>query len=156
MKMSIVDARRIALVVGIASLIACAIGWAIDRREFFVSYLFAFLFWLGIALGCSGFLMIHHLTAGRWGYPIRRFLEAAISTLPFLAGLFVPILFGLAQLYPWATLAHVSADKVLQHKHVYENTPLFVINFPSRERTSSTRYRFPLRAKPSFASTNSE
>ena len=108
MKMSIVDARRIALVVGIASLIACAIGWAIDRREFFVSYLFAFLFWLGIALGCSGFLMIHHLTAGRWGYPIRRFLEAAISTLPFLAGLFVPILFGLAQLYPWATLAHVS------------------------------------------------
>jgi len=127
MKMSIVDARRIALVVGIASLIACAIGWAIDRREFFVSYLFAFLFWLGIALGCSGFLMIHHLTAGRWGYPIRRFLEAAISTLPFLAGLFVPILFGLAQLYPWATLAHVSADKVLQHKHVYENTPLFVI-----------------------------
>src|SRR5207253_369317 len=31
------------------------------------------------------------------------------------------------------------------------NRPLFVINFPSREKTSSTRYRLPLRAKPSFA-----
>ena len=127
MKSSILDARRIAFVVGIAGLVACVAGWAIDRREFFISYLFAFLFWLGIALGCSGFLMIHHLTAGRWGYPIRRFLEAAISTLPLLAVLFVPILFGLAQLYPWATPADVATDKILQHKHVYENAPLFVL-----------------------------
>src|SRR5436190_15588240 len=127
MKSSILDARRIAFVVGIAGLVACVAGWAIDRREFFISYLFAFLFWLGVALGCSGFLMIHHLTAGRWGYPIRRFLEAAIGTLPLLAVLFVPILFGLAQLYPWAAPAHLTTDKVLQHKHVYENAPLFVL-----------------------------
>ena len=127
MKSSILDARRIAFVVGIAGLVACVAGWAIDRREFFISYLFAFLFWLGIALGCSGFLMIHHLTAGRWGYPIRRFFEAAISTLPLLAVLFVPILFGLTQLYPWATPAHLATDKVLQHEHVYENAPLFVL-----------------------------
>jgi len=127
MKSSILDARRIAFLVGIAGLIACVVGWAIDRREFFISYLFAFLFWLGVALGCSGFLMIHHLTAGRWGYPIRRFLEAAIGTLPLLAVLFVPIVFGLAQLYPWATPAHLASDKVLQHKHVYENAPLFVL-----------------------------
>ena len=127
MKSSILDARRIAFVVGIAGLVACVAGWAIDRREFFISYLFAFLFWLGIALGCSGFLMIHHLTAGRWGYPIRRFLEAAIGTLPLLAVLFVPILFGLTQLYPWAAPAHLETDKVLQHKHVYENAPLFVL-----------------------------
>jgi hypothetical protein len=127
MKLSIPDARKICLAIGIAALIACLFGWAIDRREFFVSYLFGFLFWFGIALGCSGFLMIHHLTAGRWGYPIRRFLEAGISTLPFLAVLFVPIFFGLAQLYPWDTPALVSADKVLKQKHVYENPLLFVI-----------------------------
>src|SRR5204862_1348105 len=124
MKSSILDARRIAFVVGIAGLVACVAGWAIDRREFFVSYLFAFLFWLGVALGCSGFLMIHHLTAGRWGYPIRRFLEAAIGTLPLLAVLFVPLLFGLAQLYPWVPPADVATDQVLQHTPGYETDPL--------------------------------
>lgn len=127
MKMSISDARRISLGVGIAGLIGCAVAPMVDRREFFVSYLFGFLFWLGIALGCSGFLMIHHLTAGRWGFPIRRFFEAALSTLPFLAVLFIPILLELAQLYPWAMPANVSIDKVLQHKHVYMNPALFVL-----------------------------
>jgi hypothetical protein len=112
---------------GVVGLLGCALGSTIDRREVFLSYLFAFLFWLGIALGCSGFLMIHHLTGGRWGYPVRRFFEAAISTLPLLAALFVPILFGLAELYPWANEANVSINKVLQHKHGYMNAPAFII-----------------------------
>jgi len=71
--------------------------------------------------------MVHHLTGGRWGYPIRRFFEGAISTLPFLAALFVPLFFGLPQLYPWATAANIAADKVLQHKHAYMNAPLFIV-----------------------------
>ena len=127
MNLSILRARRISFAIGLAALVACALGSTIDRREFFLSYLFGFLFWLGIALGCSGFLMVHHLTGGRWGYPIRRFFEGAISTLPFLAALFVPIFFGLPQLYPWATAANIAADKVLQHKHAYMNAPLFIV-----------------------------
>ena len=127
MNLSILRARRISFAIGLAALVACALGSTIDRREFFLSYLFGFLFWLGIALGCSGFLMVHHLTGGRWGYPIRRFFEGAISTLPFLAALFVPLFFGLPQLYPWATAANIAADKVLQHKHAYMNAPLFVV-----------------------------
>jgi hypothetical protein len=71
--------------------------------------------------------MIHHLTAGKWGYPVRRFFEAAVSTLPLLTVFFVPILFGLAQLYPWADQATLSVNKVLQHKHGYMNAPAFVI-----------------------------
>ena len=127
MNLSILRARRISFAIGLAALVACALGSTIDRREFFLSYLFGFLFWLGIALGCSGFLMVHHLTGGRWGYPIRRFFEGAISTLPFLAALFVPLFFGLPQLYPWATAANIAADKVLQHKHAYMNAPLFIV-----------------------------
>ena len=127
MNLSILRARRISFAIGLAALVACALGSTIDHREFFLSYLFGFLFWLGIALGCSGFLMVHHLTGGRWGYPIRRFFEGAISTLPFLAALFVPLLFGLPQLYPWATAANIAADKVLQHKHAYMNAPLFIV-----------------------------
>ena len=127
MNTSILRARRISFAIGLPALVACALGSTIDHREFFLSYLFGFLFWLGIALGCSGFLMVHHLTGGRWGYPIRRFFEGAISTLPFLAALFVPLFFGLPQLYPWATAANIAADKVLQHKHAYMNAPLFIV-----------------------------
>jgi len=127
MTLSISDARRISFAIGIAGLLACALGWAIDRREFFICYLFGILVWLGIALGCSGFLMIHHLTGGRWGYPIRRFFEAAIKTLSILGVLFVPVFFGLRELYPWANPASVSLDKVLQHKHSYMNAPAFVV-----------------------------
>ena len=118
---------RWSFAIGIAGLIACAAGWVIEPRDFFLSYLFGVLFWLGIALVCSGFLMIHHLTGGKWGYPIRRFFEAAIGTLPILALLFAPILLGLSQLYPWTNGASISADKVLQHKHAYINEPAFVI-----------------------------
>jgi len=127
MKLPLYPLSRSSLAIGIAGLIACAAGWAIEPREFFLSYLFGVLFWLGIALGCCGFLMIHHLTGGKWGYPIRRFFEAALGTLPILALLFVPILLGLPHLYPWTNEASISADKVLQHKHAYINEPAFVI-----------------------------
>ncbi len=122
--MSIHLARRISVCAGIVSLVACAIGAITNPREFFVCYLFGFLFWLGIALGCSGFLMIHHLTAGKWGYPVRRLFEAAVATLPAVAILFVPVFFGLAQLYPWAIEANIS--KVSQSKLAYMNAPAFV------------------------------
>jgi len=124
---SINHARKLSLVAGIVGLIACAIGFTIDRRASFVSYLFGFLVWLGISLGCSGFLMIHHLTGGNWGYPVRRFFEAAIKTMPILATLFVPILFGLRQLYPWANPADISVDRILQHKQAYMNPPGFLM-----------------------------
>ncbi len=123
---SVNRARQFSLVIGIVGLIACAIGFTIDRRASSVSYLFGFLVWLGISLGCSGFLMIHHLTGGNWGYPVRRFFEAAIKTMAILAALFVPILFGLRQLYPWANEADLSMDRILQHKQAYMNAPGFI------------------------------
>ena len=47
-----VAARRgTALVAGIAGLVLCAIGFAIDRDHFFRAYLIGYLFWLGVALG---------------------------------------------------------------------------------------------------------
>ncbi|HEX4652610.1 MAG TPA: hypothetical protein VH227_00010 [Candidatus Udaeobacter sp.] len=120
-------ARYLAMVIGVISIIVCAVGFIFDRRAAFVSYLFGFLVWLGVALGSSGFLMIHHLTGGNWGYPVRRFFEAAIRTMPVLAALFVPILFGLPQLYPWANEANLSVDKILQHRQAYMNAPGFII-----------------------------
>ncbi len=90
------------LAVGVVALGASAIGAFSNPKQFFFSYLFAVLFWLGLSLGCFVVTMIHQLAGGRWGYPTRRFLEAAFMVLPLMAVLFIPIFFGLHHLYPWA------------------------------------------------------
>ncbi|MDE3178967.1 MAG: hypothetical protein KGM47_04830, partial [Acidobacteriota bacterium] len=64
--------QKKALVVGVVCLAICLIELVINPTQFFRSYLFAEMFWLGIALSCMGILMLHHLVSGRWGFVIRR------------------------------------------------------------------------------------
>jgi hypothetical protein len=116
-----------ALIAGGIGLGFCVFGAFSNSKQFFVSYLFSYVFWLGVALGCLGFLMVHHLTGGRWGFAVRRFYEAAIMTLPLMALLFIPICFGLRDLYPWTDPQAIDADPVLQHRSGYMNAPGFII-----------------------------
>jgi hypothetical protein len=116
-----------ALLLGVVCLLLCFAGWFISPRQFFVSYLFAELVWVGVSLGCMAFLMIHYLTGGKWGWPIRRMFEAAAGSLPVLGLFFVPIFFGLSQLYPWARPAEVATNHVLQHRHPYLGAPSYVV-----------------------------
>src|SRR5713101_8207405 len=87
----------VGLLFGVASLIAAILQPT--RDQFFHSYLLGFMLWLGITLGSMAFLMIQHLTGGKWGMVIRRQLEAAMKTLPLMAVLFMPIIFGMRHLY---------------------------------------------------------
>lgn len=118
--------KMISLGVGFAGLAACVVGWIVGPKQFFVAYLFAMVFFIGLSLGALGLLMIHHLTAGFWGYGARRFLEAAMANLPLLALMFIPIFFGLHYLYDWTNPAAVAASEVLQKKIGYLNTPGFI------------------------------
>ena len=61
-----------------------------------------YVFWVGIALGCLGLTMLHHLVGGSWGLLVRRPMESAGMTLLPLAILFLPIALGLPRLYHWA------------------------------------------------------
>src|SRR3954470_5587671 len=114
---------RLWWIVGVG-LIALFIGWKTNRKQFFVSYLYAYFFWFGLAVGCGLITMIHHLTGGSWGHPIRRFAETASATVPVLGLLFVPILFGLSDLYPWA---RKSVDGEALKNIGYLNSLFFVI-----------------------------
>jgi hypothetical protein len=87
------------------------------------SYLFAWLFWLGIALGSFAWLAIHGLTGGKWGEAIRAPLLAAVGTIPFLALLFLPLLVGVKLLFPWAG----SLAAAVQTKASYLNVPFFAV-----------------------------
>lgn len=121
----LVRARLPALAAGVLGLAACAAGALLDPAGTWPSYLFALMFWLGIALGSLAILMLHHLVGGGWGFGVRRLLEAAAMTLPLLLGLFAPLLLGLGYLYAWARPAEVAADAVLQHKRAYLNPAFF-------------------------------
>jgi hypothetical protein len=118
--------RLPAFFVGAAALGVCAIGGFFAPAQFFHSYLFAFLFWTGVALGCLAVAMLHHVTGGAWGLPIRRPLESGSRTLPLLAVLFLPIAVGARKLYEWADPAAVARDPILQHKSAYLNVPFFL------------------------------
>ncbi len=101
-------------------------GVLFDPQRAMPSYLIGYLFWLGISLGSYSLLMLHHLTGGKWGVGVRRFLEATIEPVPWFAVLFVPIILRAHVLFPWAYLAP-TADSVVQHRAIYSNAPFFLV-----------------------------
>jgi hypothetical protein len=113
------------LAVGGLFLVALAAGFALDRDQFFRSYLLAWLFWVGMGVGCLGLAMLNHLTGGLWGVVPRRLHEAAARTLPLMGILFVPVLLGATSLYAWAR-PEGAADEALRAKAAYLNVPFFV------------------------------
>jgi len=117
---------RAALIVGALALAACVLGGISRPDHFFRSYLLAFVFWNGLAVGAMSVLMLQYLTGGAWGIAIRRELEAATRTLPLTAIAFLPLLFGLRRLYEWTRADAVAADEILHRKAAYLNAPFFV------------------------------
>lgn len=115
-----------ALIVGIVALVLTAVGVWLNPTQFFRSHLVAFIFWSGIPLGSMAILMLQYITGGTWGAAIRRLLESATRTLPLIALFFVPLLFGLHDLYEWTHADMVAHDHLLQHKSPYLNVPFFI------------------------------
>lgn len=117
--------QRLGFGVGLAGLVLCGCGAAFATRQFFISYLMGCLFWMGLSSGCLGVAMIHHLTGGQWGFVTRRFLEAGFMVLPVMALLFLPVLLGLSELYPWARPETVADIETLQKRQSIMNVPWF-------------------------------
>jgi hypothetical protein len=120
-------AQWLCLIIGVIGLGLTGLGVFSSRTQFFFSYLFGYLFWLGLSLGCFLVTMMHQLAGGRWGYPTRRFLEAGFLVLPLMLLLLIPIFFGLSALYPWARPVEVAAEKVLRQRHAYQNGWAFIL-----------------------------
>jgi hypothetical protein len=115
--------ERRALPVAGLGLLVCAVGLLTNPDQFYRSWLFAFLFWMGMSVGCLSILAISHLTGGMWGLLIRRYLEAGSRLFPLLALLFLPVAAGLGRLYPWT---NPGQDPLLLKKQLYLNVPFFL------------------------------
>lgn len=115
------------LIIGVLALAACGAGFFLDKEQFFRSYLVAFVFWMGIALGSLGLMMVQYLSGGSWGLVVRRVFEAASRTIfPLGLILFVPVILGIHSLYHWSHSEVVALDPVLKQKEPYLNVPFFV------------------------------
>ncbi len=119
--------QKVGLGLGLVGLIGMAVGFASDHAQFYKSYLLGYVFVLGIPIGSLALLMIHHLSGGRWSLALRRTFEASSRTLPLMAVLFLPIIFGIHDLYHWSHADVVANDAILRHKAPYLNQSGFII-----------------------------
>jgi hypothetical protein len=119
--------QRRLLIAGAVGAAVSLVGALLNARQFFQSYLMAYMLCLGVTLGCLALGMVHQLSGGAWGVLIRRPIGAATRVLPIMTVLFLPVLAGMRALYPWTDATRVAADEVLQHKHLYLNVPFFLV-----------------------------
>src|SRR2546427_434112 len=120
--------RTRAAAVGGVGVFLMAIGFFVSPFQFYCSYLWAYILVVALAVGPLSWLMLQYVTGGAWGIVIRRPCEAAARTIPLVALMFLPILIGIPNLYPWSHASVVSADELLRrHKQPYLNTPFFLI-----------------------------
>ncbi|MBC8066294.1 MAG: hypothetical protein H7Y17_15800 [Chlorobia bacterium] len=106
-------------IVGVAVMLA---GLFSGQQQAWQAYLFGWVVWVSLSVGCLGLILLKHCVNGRWGLPVLRLLEAGASFTNFLILLilFLPILYtvfeGKGVLYPWANPEKIASDHVLHAK----------------------------------------
>jgi hypothetical protein len=134
--------RRVALlsaVVGLGAWFALGlVNLAHDNgRDFFLSYLVGWVFWLSLPIGSFALLSLGYTTSASWALVVRRIFQASTRTLPLMALLSIPIIVGmfLGELSPYwwtrdvhelTTVPEAIAEQ--EHRqHLYLNVPRFLI-----------------------------
>lgn len=118
---------RVALIIGVLGLILSVVGYFGDSKQFYFSYLTSFAFWISLGLGGLFFTMLHHISGARWSTVLLRISQAAMSVLPLMIIFFIPVFFGIKELYDWSNPKIVAESTVLQGKSGFLNISFFTI-----------------------------
>lgn len=94
--------RNVLLFAALICIVGCVVGYVQDPARFFRSYLIAFTYTTAVGLGAFFFVMVQFLSGSAWSVTVRRIMENIMITLPFGALLFIPVAFGLKDIYSWA------------------------------------------------------
>ena len=113
--------------VAVVGAAGCALLGVSNPKQFFFSWLVAFVFFLSLALGALFFVLIQYAAQGAWGIVLRRAGETIFALIPLMAVLFVPLVFGIHDLYEWSHHEAVAQDALLQWKAPFLNVPFFLI-----------------------------
>ena len=119
--------QKSALFVGIIFLAASVAGLFVNAAHFWQSYLFAFIFWSGLTLGCLGIFFLHNVVGGNWGVAIRRLVEAGMKNLWLMAAFAIPLFFALGSVYIWTDANYRAEHFAVGHKAAYLNKTWFII-----------------------------
>ncbi len=120
--------QRLGMGAGLVGVVLTIVGFMLaGQARFFQAYLVAYTFWMGLVLGSMALLMVQHLSGGAWGVVIRRPLEAVVRTLPIMAILYVPIVFGMHDLYHWTHADVAANDAIVREKAAYLNRDFFLV-----------------------------
>jgi len=122
--------ERAALLATAAGAALFVLGLLVDPRRALHGYLAAHAFVLSLALGALAFLMTVHAMDATWPVAVRRLVEAAVATLPLLALLFLPVVAGLGELYPWTRPAaelDAALGDAARHRRPWLNVPFFLV-----------------------------
>ncbi|HET8888915.1 MAG TPA: hypothetical protein VFQ41_08425 [Candidatus Angelobacter sp.] len=129
--------RSRSLVIGVVfSVLALGVTLGKGQWDLFLrSWLFSFMFWLGLTTGSLALLMLQYTSGGNWGRLGRRIWEAAAGNWWLMFLFWLPIAIGMKRLFVWTHvppegsaelakfMAHYGADKI----HYYLNTPFFLV-----------------------------
>lgn len=77
-------------------------GWWVSPRLFWASWLCAWWFCVGVAMGGLVNVAMHALTGGRWGEAVGLGTAPLARRLPWLLLLFLPMAAGWRHVFPWA------------------------------------------------------
>jgi len=80
-----------------------ATGMSAGMENMLRSYIYGYMFWCGLTIGCFGLQLLHHTIRARWSRPVLRIWESACS--PLMLGIqavaFLPIAMNLPLIYKW-------------------------------------------------------
>lgn len=126
--LSLSPSMKTAFMVMIAlGVLSFALGWFVDKKQVFHSYLVSYFYFASLALGGLFFTAIQHATSAGWSVTVRRIAESFASFVPaaLIGGLFVVV--GAHSLFEWTHLDVVANDPILRGKQAYLNMTFFIV-----------------------------
>ncbi|MFP3559410.1 hypothetical protein [Paraburkholderia hospita] len=104
--------NRYVPLVALAVIVAgCVAAWSSAPTAFLGAYLATWWFCCGLVMGGLANVWLHNLTGGRWGEAIREPLLELSRLMWIVAVLFLPLLIGMHELYPWAPRASAGIQR---------------------------------------------
>ncbi len=96
-------------------------------------WLFAVFYFFTLAAGGLFWVLLHHATNSGWGIVVRRQMENLGAMIPWVALLFIPLIFLREHLWEWMQIAgdkeRLAHDHLMQHKQPYLNLVFWLVRF---------------------------